>query len=115
MDPRQLLVQALTNILLTLIGAASGMVRAFVLELQKQASDDPTIEETIDKIVEQVGAQHADLPWHQRLQIAEATAASYFIEKGKDVTRALLVTMLSAKVLEVRLPPDSARTIGSTP
>lgn len=108
---------ALQNLLLSLLGAFSNTVKAFVIQLKKEAADDPSIEATINRIVAEVGAQHADLPWHERLVIAEATLADYLGEIGKDVSRALRVSLLAGVVIEQRQeqPTDAEKTTGMQP
>lgn len=107
--------QLLANILLSLIGRLQSVVQAFIVQVEKEAADDPTVAETIDKIVRQVNDQHSGKSWSEKFIIASETAMSYFTEIGKDISRALVNTLLSAKVIEVRQevqPTDEQKTVG---
>lgn len=101
-----LLERILLQALVSFLGDLGKIVHTFIIELKKQAADNPMLESVADEIISRIQEEHPDWTWNQKLAYASQTGLEYFAEIGKDVTRALWNSIIDIKIIDGRAPVD---------
>ena len=107
--------------LLAFVGAyAQGLIRSFIQHAKAERADDPSLGAVIKLAVQRANERRAADPsisWSVLFVGASDQVMVWAENAGREYSRAMINALLDTEVLSTRdpLPPDSTRTMGSTP
>lgn len=93
----------LLNLLLRYVAPELGLlIRSFLVKLEKERADDPSVLQAIRTIVDTVDVQHHEWEWTDKIAYASNAALEYLTNIGKDVSRAAVNSIIDLHVIDKR-------------